>query len=141
MMNFVSDNQGKTKASIKGRFKPGSSGNPTGRPTVPKAIRDMKKLNALELEQLVSTLFYANAQKVTEILADDNAPMIERIVAQILLGTLTTGHMVTFDQLLNRVIGKVRETIKHEGVAPTMTVIYPDGLREEFSSKVVKGDE
>lgn len=118
----------------KTRFKKGVTGNPNGRPTVPKEIRDIKKLTVQELEQLVSTLLYATDQDLANILGDESAPKIKKIVAQILVTTGSTGNMTQFDQLLNRVIGKVRETIKHEGVRPVI-LDYGDGSKEMFTEE------
>ena len=123
------------------RFKKGVSGNPAGYPTVPKEIRDLKKLSVEEVEQLVSTLLYATNKECAEILTNPESTQMRRIVASILLRTEETGSTAQFDQLLNRVIGKVPDKIKHSGISPTMTVIYPDGTKEEFSNKITKEEE
>lgn len=127
----------KGKKPKKSLFKKGQTGNPNGRPTVPKEIREFKKLTAQQVEEIVSTLLYATETDIKDLLANPEASQLKRIVASILMATFESGNMTQFDQLLNRVIGKPKETIRHEGVRPVI-LDYGDGSKEIFTQETTE---
>ena len=78
---------------VKGRFAPGFSGNPTGRPPVPKPIQEM-----------LGSLVEPAAKAIAEAL-QGNDPRLKLIAAQ---------------EVFNRVYGKAQATVEVKGMdAPT----------------------
>jgi hypothetical protein len=128
------------KGSEKTYFKKGKSGNPKGRPTVPKEIRDIKKLSADELAEIVSTLFFATDAEIASLINDPDAPKLKKIVASILNKTAESGNATQLDQLLNRVIGKVQDKVTHTITRPSI-LVRQDGTEVLFTNRPVDEEE
>lgn len=122
------------------RFKKGTTGNPSGRPTVPKEIRELKKVTAEGFAEMASTLLYATDEQIVALLKDPGAPMLKKIVARILEKTIETGSMAQMDQLLNRLIGKVQDHVKHTITRPSI-LVRRDGSEVVFTNKPVSEEE
>lgn len=83
------------------RFKPGVSGNPTGRP-IDKPYRDAyKKFSALAIEDIEAL----DVKKLTAVQA----------VAIAQLRQAMRGETIAAREIADRVDGKVTSTVKHEG--------------------------
>lgn len=111
-----------------------------GAPKLPKEIRDLRKLTVEQVEEIISTLLTANHDTLDEIRKDPNAPFLKRIIVNILYKTFSTGNMGQLDLLLNRVIGKVQEKIRHEVVRPSV-LLKRDGTQVVFGMESEKDEE
>jgi len=87
-------------------FKPGQSGNISGRK---KGL-----LSKSEVEDLVSRCFNMTKVELKELIDNPKSKMIELHVASIIANGMKKGELYSFDGLLNRVIGKVKDEIAVE---------------------------
>lgn len=122
------------------RFKKGKSGNADGRPALDPKIKQIKKLTAEEFETMVSALFETTETGLKQLIADQNAPYLKRIVASILKKTFETGSMGQLDMVLSRVIGKVKEKLEHTFVKPSILKRI-DGSEIVFTNRPIEEEE
>jgi len=87
-------------------FKPGQSGNPSGRK---KGL-----ITKSEIEELVSRCFIMTKIELKELIDNPSSKMMELYVASIIANGMKKGELYSFDGLLNRVIGKVKDEIAVE---------------------------
>lgn len=116
------------------QFKKGKSGNPKGRPNVPRGSLDIRKLAAEELIEIISTMFSATAKDVERILNDPSESNLNQMVASIMQKSVESGCASRFETLLNRVIGKVKEQVVHEITRPSI-LVRKDGSEVVFTNK------
>lgn len=90
-------------------FKKGVSGNPKGGPGAPQELKDLRKYSVNEIRGMVSVLLRATRPEVLRLIDDDSTPILENIMAQVLIKTYESGNFMMLDAVLNRVIGKVKE--------------------------------
>lgn len=85
-------------------WKPGQSGNPSGRP---KGILDRDEVKAQ-----LGKFWSMSATEVEAIAQDPKATAGQRMLASIVLKGIKTGDFSGADWLLNRTIGKVKEEVE-----------------------------
>jgi hypothetical protein len=125
--------------SKKTQFKKGQTGNPNGRPTLPKEIRNLKKFSTKELEDLITVLFQADDVEIQAIINDPTAPRIKKIMAQVLEKAMETGNMNQVDMVLNRIVGKVKEKVELLG-KPSI-LVTTDGKQFKFGHAKSEDEE
>jgi len=102
-------------------WEKGKSGNPGGRP---KGIARILKDHGLTPEyigDIYGRLLSCTGKDLQQVASGENTPMIERIVASIMLQAVKRGDQARLDSLLDRIIGKV--TIKNENLNKQAVVL------------------
>lgn len=118
------------KKNLRPPWKKGQTGNPKGRP--PDALNAaLKKLTKEELEDIANLIIKGNMPALRAIAKDDTAPVIKVMVAATVVKIISKGDMHSLDTLLNRLVGKVKDTIHHTGTVGATTVVLkiPDNGR------------
>jgi hypothetical protein len=93
-------------------FQPGVSGNPKGGPGLPKDLRDARKLNQQELERVVNKYLNQSLPALMLAMQDECLPMLDMVVANILVQAAQAGDHHRFDFILNRLVGKVQDRVE-----------------------------
>lgn len=93
---------------IHSRFKPGQSGNPSGKP---KGL-----LSTDEIASLMAKFCRLTRDELQGIVQDPKSSMIEITVASILAKAAKDGDYSRLEFLLTRSIGKVKDVVAHEHV-------------------------
>lgn len=109
-----------------------------GRPIVPPEIKRIKKYTAQELEELITALFTMSKAEVYSFLGRSDGPAIKHAVASVLSNAIENGSGAQLESLLNRIIGKVKDTVKHEGLKPSILELT-DG--KQFVFGVTGGED
>ncbi len=93
---------------MKGRFKKGESGNPSGRPAVPKDLRNVRNLHDGELKRLISKYLRMTQRKLKDVANEEqHTPMIDSILAAVLINAHAKGDIYRILPLLERLCGRV----------------------------------
>lgn len=100
-------------------FKPGTSGNPNGRPRLPDDIKAARKLNKVELERLLNRYIHmpiSEIQRLLKIPIESNeTPSIEVLIAKIVAEGIKRGDEKRLGFLLDRLIGPVKMKVSLDG--------------------------
>ena len=99
-------------------FLPGQSGNPKGKPKLTPEQREFRSAAKNEIIEEFKYLWSLPIEEIQEIAAPEeeifgNTPLIRIAIAKALLKAAQTGDMHQLNQILDRVIGKVKEEIDH----------------------------
>lgn len=109
-------------------FQPGIVTNPNGRPKVPDDIKEMRKLDQLELERMMNQFLNITAEQLTLEIKSGKLTNKEMLIATLISKAIVFGDHHRFDFILNRLIGKVTDNIKH--VYPNVSILECIGGEE-----------
>ena len=121
------------------KFQKGQSGNPGGRTKMPPEVKEARKLNRQTMELALNKFLHWETDKLAEFLRDKSNPVLEMIIAKILLESMVKGDQIRLNFIFDRLIGKVSEKVEHTLPKPTVikrfgkdeTVILGVQLTEE----------
>lgn len=95
---------------IETRWKPGQSGNPSGKRHI--------IINSEFVRELIQRLSLMSKTELQELLNNPKSTMIELQFASAMIHATKTGDYSRMDFLLNRMVGKVKENVSIEQVNP-----------------------
>lgn len=105
----------------------GVSGNPGGRPTLPKEIREMRNLTGQEFIRVCSELFEMTGDEMNELIKNSKEEKtLKLMVASIILHGIKKGDAVRLSMLLDRVIGKPVDTMVLRGTMVSDSQVQVD---------------
>lgn len=119
-------------------FKPGISGNPSGRPPMPQDVNDARRMSKIEFIRLCNEYLYMTRQEITTRLNAPETPAIELIVGSIVTKSATEGDQSRLSFLLDRMIGKVKERVEHTGADDGPIKIDETISEEELNHRASK---
>lgn len=115
---------------VETRFKPGMSGNPSGRPGIPKDLRSVKPLSQDSVNRIISKYASMTLAELDKSSTDPNTPAIELIYASAIKAAILDGDTNRLEAILNRGIGKVRDNVA--------VTTRNESLNEEPTEKLLK---
>ena len=94
-------------------FKKGESGNPNGRPR--KWISELKEsgYKSSEVNDCILVMLSMTIEELADVYKNPKATILEKTVANALKRSLEKGSLYSLDTLLNRAVGKPKESIDH----------------------------
>lgn len=92
------------------RFKKGQSGNPIGRPKKFVTLIKDQGYKQCEITDICLTLLACNVDELKEVCNDHDTPLLEKTIAAALLEGLRKKSLLNLDLILNRAVGKPKET-------------------------------
>lgn len=102
-------------------FKKGERANPNGRPPVPEEIRELRKMNRLEVEQTFSKYMYMTRAEIKAALKRRDLPNIDVMVIKVMEKAIKNGDQWRFNFLLDRTIGKVPDRVADADGQPLLS--------------------
>lgn len=101
------------KGQIEPRWQKGESGNPNGRPR--KWISQLKEsgYKQSEINDCILVMLSMTLDELAEVYKNPKATIMEKTVANALKKSLEKGSLYSIDTLLNRAVGKPKESIDH----------------------------
>lgn len=131
------------------QFKPGQSGNPKGRPVLPPEVKAIQALSPEYVKKIISKFSHMSKEEMRDFLQkgpdDPNGPnMMEIMIGSIVAKAAQDGDYTRLNFLLDRSIGRVKETID-VSLAPRInyqTTMEADGrllqelVKEEIEAEI-----
>lgn len=110
-------------------FQPGQSGNPNGRKPLPPDLKGIKKITTDELQRQIAKFAGMTKQEISDHLRDPEATMLDIMIGTVMVKAAKDGDHSRFNFLLDRTIGRVKESL--EVTVPQPYVIRRPSTGEE----------
>lgn len=115
-------------------FKKGNPGRPKGSVVVPKAVKEM---NRVEVEKLITKYMKMNRTALAKVAKNLKTPTVDLMIIKIITTAINKGDYTRFSFLLDRTIGKVKESVdvtnSDGSMKGTVVVTLPSNGREKKS--------
>lgn len=94
-------------------FKPGQSGNPSGRAKkYITQVTDKTGYRNSEIADCMKSMLKMNQKEISEIQKSESTPILENLVASAIIGDIQKMELRNLDSILNRCYGKPKEQIE-----------------------------
>lgn len=108
---------GKNNPPKKTRFKPGQSGNPSGRaPKYITTITNKTGYKNSEIQDCMKSMLRMTVDEISEIQKSKDTPVLEKLLAAGIQSDLQKGELRNLESILNRSYGKPKEFVEVEQV-------------------------
>lgn len=114
-------------------FKPGQSGNPSGRPTLPADIKSFKETTYHDFIRKLQEIGHFTVEELQEYVARKDITAFDRIFA-LVIAKAAQGDNVARQVLFDRLWGKVPDQLKldqNNTTAPQIIISLPDNGRDK----------
>lgn len=96
-------------------FKPGQSGNPSGRaPKYITTVTDKTGYRNSEIADCMKSMLKMNMSEISQIQKSEGTPILENLIASAILGDIQKMELRNLESILNRSYGKPKESIDME---------------------------
>lgn len=122
----------------KTRIKKGQVNNPYGSQGKNYAYTQFKKLSRDQLQEMANLLLWGNMDALIKLRDDPTASALAATIASVIVKIFEKGDVHSLDVLLNRMIGKVKETIElapNADGGPIVQIVLPSNGREVIEAK------
>lgn len=92
-------------------FKKGQSGNPNGRPGLPKELREAMKMTKKEFSELMIKYLQSTHAELKNSLENSQTKTLDKIVISIILNAIKNGDEKRLDFLMTRIVGKAKSEV------------------------------
>lgn len=99
------------------KFVKGQVANPLGGGAHNQDVKQLRKLTADELEQVISLVVHGKLDELQAIARDKDANVLKIWIASIAVKAIQKGDPTALNALLDRVIGKVKDRVHFSGNA------------------------
>lgn len=94
------------------QFKPGTTGNPNGRPPLTAVQRELRKLTIEKYREVIELALTGNLEELKAFIADPDTSVIQVGVGTALLTAIKKGDASVLEQFAARIVGKIPDEIR-----------------------------
>lgn len=102
------------------QFRPGQSGNPSGRPKLPEDLKKARRLNQIAVGRIINEYMNLSITELKFELEDESTSALEAMIGKIIIEAHKVGDYSRVNFLFDRMIGKVTEKVEHKMPKPTV---------------------
>lgn len=99
------------KAAEPYKFKPGQSGNPSGRPKLTPIPNALKQMTKQSLRRVIRAVCKGNLDNLKAMAEDPKRSALEVAVASCFVKAISRGDYATVEHIVQRVTGKIPDEI------------------------------
>jgi hypothetical protein len=97
------------------QFKPGESGNVSGRPAIPEDIKEARKLNKIEMERVLNHFISMTGQELKAYMGRPETTALELMVGKVVAIAIQKGDEKRLGFILDRLGFVVKQKHSHDG--------------------------
>jgi len=101
-------------------FKPGKSGNPSGRPKLPNDVLEARKQNTTSVARILNNFMNMDMDSLKSIMNNKETPALEMMIGRIVIEAIKSGDQTRLNFILDRSIGKVIDKMEIKTPKPTL---------------------
>jgi hypothetical protein len=94
-------------------FEPGNKANPKGGGAISASTRAIRKITLEHIQDVADVILDGNIDKLKALAADPNTSVLKVWIAKAAATGIQKGDLHSLDAILNRVLGKPKETVEH----------------------------
>jgi hypothetical protein len=117
------------------QFKPGQSGNPGGRPRVDEETKRIRQLTKEQFKDLANILLSGTFEDLQRIQDAPETTALTGWTVKVIITAWERGDYKTLDELLNRLIGKVKDEHHFTGFVPFIAKSHDGKEAIEMSAR------
>lgn len=125
-------------SSIATRFRPGQSGNPSGKPKLPPELAAITSLTRIEAVKIISKYLRMKPDEAIAATQDPNTPIIDKMILKICAEGLAKGDEKKLGFLLEKALGRdpvsteVTESTEDKELREKLSALSDDELVQLF---------
>lgn len=113
--------------------------NKKGGPKLPPEYKELRNMTAVEFVTTFNMLFRKTHAEIYVIANDPKTPIIQSYLCKCLLAGKLRGDFYTYNLMMDRLIGRVKETVVFDGsIDTTHTEKTINGLSEKATKMLAK---
>jgi hypothetical protein len=85
------------------------NGNPNGRPPLPAAVKELRKLTTKEFIERINKYLYLSKDKLRDGIGSGKIEVLDLVIRNSLIKCIEKGDYYMFDKMMERLIGKPKE--------------------------------
>lgn len=103
------------KPPVGRRFQPGQSGNPLGAALHNQELKALRRLTKETVADIGAMILEADLEALQAVAKDKSATVLRVWFASVAVKAISKGDAMSLNVILNRIVGKVPEEIRHAG--------------------------
>jgi len=131
---------GQPKRQIGKPFKPGQSGNPSGRPKLPDDVLKLKKTTQAEAEASLIAMLRMSKEELSAKLNDPKTSMSELAIGSVIAKAVKEGDQSRLGFVWDRLFGKVKEIVEQTNINIEHDPEEYKAVPREALIKLISGD-
>lgn len=93
------------------QFKPGKSGNPSGRPALNPIFKALKNLTVQSYREVIEKVCTGNIDALRIMAEDSKTSALQLGVVKSMIKAIMSGDYATIDRIAERVVGKIPDEL------------------------------
>lgn len=97
-------------------FKKGNNANPRGAGALPPEARAIRKITIEHIQEIADLILQGNIEELKRLATDPATSVMKVWIAKAAVAGMTSGNLHSLEIILNRVMGRPRETVQISGL-------------------------